>query len=403
MTNEKINEDIDSPEIWFTCPELTYFDLIVEVKDLNSIEKIRDRLSDVISGGESESTAHLVLGGLSHFKEKRLDSNYVSIESSDVDDFDFSIENKGRLITTPKKGEVVFVFFYYYDHADYVLTKNENFNNICFKIKSFNNEAVLTEWDYSGFELTANDASGGGELRLEILCNNRQSFEGTVADKEDLIEEFHDYLIEKEEINQTGGDMTEKDNKDAGFVVKVSLGNIMISLDDWDDFGKDDDDNFTQKAKDFAVRHMIDFVEELGNKLGGSIGGKVLVNESGVDFHELNESLSDIDFDYYDDVCLYILIKKGIFMGPNPVNKIFRDMPEFGQFSAIFPTFHENLVRQNYDWGEYDTGFYADWVPKEHYIIALAKEDGSFKPNDEQPHYEEVIKTYNNAVEILKE
>ena len=120
---------IDSPEIWFTCPELTYYDLTVEVKDLNSIEKISDRISDVISGGESESTAHLVLGELNHFKQKQLSSNYVSIESSDVDVFDFSIENKGKLIENPKKGEVVFVFFYYHDHADYVLTKNENFKN----------------------------------------------------------------------------------------------------------------------------------------------------------------------------------------------------------------------------------------------------------------------------------
>ena len=189
-------EDIDLPEIEFTCPELNYYDETVEVEDLNSIEKIRDRLSDVISGGESESTAHLVLGGLSHFKQKRLDSDYVSLESSDIDDFDFSIENKGKLIENPKKGEVVFVFFYYYDHADYVLTRNENFNNICFEVKSFKNEAVLTERNYSGFELTAGDASGDGGYRLEIICSDGQSFEGTVEDQEDLIEEFHDYLTE---------------------------------------------------------------------------------------------------------------------------------------------------------------------------------------------------------------
>ena len=52
---------IDSPEIWFTCPELTYYNLTVEVKDLNSIEKISDRISDVISGGNDISTAHPVL------------------------------------------------------------------------------------------------------------------------------------------------------------------------------------------------------------------------------------------------------------------------------------------------------------------------------------------------------
>jgi len=191
-------EDIDSPEIWFSCPELTYYDFTVEAKDLNSIEKISDAISNVISGGESDSTAHLVLGKLGHFKQECLSSDYVFIESSDVDDFVFSIENKGKLIENPKKGEVVFVFFYYYDHADYVLTKNENFNNICFEVKSFKNEAVLTERNYSGFELTAGDASGDGGYRLEIICSDGRSFEGTVADQEDLIEEFHDYLTENE-------------------------------------------------------------------------------------------------------------------------------------------------------------------------------------------------------------
>jgi len=74
-------------------------------------------------------------------------------------------------------------------------------------------------------------------------------------------------------------------------VIKVSLGNIMISFDDWDDGGFDDDGNFTQEAKEFAVNHMMEFVEDFGNKLYGLIGEKVLVNESGPDFHELNANL----------------------------------------------------------------------------------------------------------------
>ncbi|SVE29060.1 uncharacterized protein METZ01_LOCUS481914 [marine metagenome] len=51
---------------------------------------------------------------------------------------------------------------------------------------------------HSGFELDLMNASGGAELRLEIICSDGRSFEGTVEDQEDLIEEFHDYLIENE-------------------------------------------------------------------------------------------------------------------------------------------------------------------------------------------------------------
>ena len=69
-------------------------------------------------------------------------------------------------------------------------------NNICFEVKSFHTEAVITGLDYSGFDFIGEDASGGGELRLAIFCDDGKYFEGTVADQEDLVEEFYNYLIE---------------------------------------------------------------------------------------------------------------------------------------------------------------------------------------------------------------
>mgnify|MGYP001473662202 FL=1 len=196
MDKKEVFEKIK--EIIFSCPELTYYDLTVEEKELNSIEKIRERISDVISNGESDSTSHLVLGKLHDKKGKKIKNDYVSIESPDVEVFNYTIENQGRLIEKPKKDEFVFIYYYYYSHADYVLTKNENFKNICFKVKEFKNEAVITERDYAGFELTANDASGGGDKGLEIICSDGSTFYGTVDNIEDLIEKFHNYLVEKE-------------------------------------------------------------------------------------------------------------------------------------------------------------------------------------------------------------
>ena len=35
------------------------------------------------------------------------------------------------------------------------------------------------------------------EFRLQILCDDGACFEGTVEDKEELIEEFSEYLTEK--------------------------------------------------------------------------------------------------------------------------------------------------------------------------------------------------------------
>ncbi len=179
-------------------PELTYYDWIVKKKDLNSIEKIRGFVSDVIEGGESESTAHLVLGTLESNKGNKLDEVHLLMEDQDGDVVEFSIKNRGELIERPKKGEIVFVYFYYYDHSSYTLEPKKKLKNICFEIKSFQGEAVLTKRHYPGFELIAEDAGGGGEFRLEVLCDDGQSFEGTVENKEELITEVSDYLLEQE-------------------------------------------------------------------------------------------------------------------------------------------------------------------------------------------------------------
>ena len=91
----------DQEEILFSSSEITYYDLIVEKKNLNSVEKISEQISNVIEGGESDSTSHLVLGSLNHFKDTALSSSYLSIESTDIDTFDYTIENKGKLVETP--------------------------------------------------------------------------------------------------------------------------------------------------------------------------------------------------------------------------------------------------------------------------------------------------------------
>ena len=185
-------------------------------------------------------------------------------------------------------------------------------------------------------------------------------------------------------------------------IVVVRTDNIRIELDDWDDAGFDKDGNLTQKAKEFTVNHMMNFVEDFRNKLDGFVGEKVGEAGSGViggpELHELNANLIEANFDDWDNVCLFIPINKEI--DASELNDIFLDMPKFGQFMAIFPN-HVELVTQLYDWGEHDTGYFADWVPEDNYIIGFANEDGSYKQNEEKPYYDELLKTYNHAIKEL--
>jgi len=187
-------------------------------------------------------------------------------------------------------------------------------------------------------------------------------------------------------------------------IVVVQTNNIQIELEDWDDTGRDKDGNLTQKAKEFTVNHMMNFVEDFRNKLDGFVGEKVLANEAGsgvsggLELHELNANLIEANFDDWDNVCLFIPINKEI--DASELNDIFLDMPKFGQFMAIFPN-HVELVTQSYDWGEHDTGYFADWVPEDNYIIGFANEDGSYKQNEEKSYYDELLKTYNHAIKEL--
>ena len=69
--------------------------------------------------------------------------------------------------------------------------------NICPEIKYFQGEAIVTKTDDNIFQLIADDASGGGEYRLQILFDDGCRLEGTVANKHDLMQKISVHLTKK--------------------------------------------------------------------------------------------------------------------------------------------------------------------------------------------------------------
>tara|TARA_B110000008_G_scaffold203347_1_gene202013 strand:- start:8571 stop:9671 length:1101 start_codon:yes stop_codon:yes gene_type:complete len=361
---------------------LTYYDLTVEVDDLNSIEKISDAIDDVISGGESDSTAHLVLGKLGHYKNPHSDLDYLEMEGPDVDISNWTSENKGRLVENPKKGEVVFLFYYYYDHADYVLTKNENFNNICFEFKSFKDEAVLTRQDYSGVELTANDASGGGELRLEIIFSNGQSFQGTPEGKDELIKELHNFLSETEDREIQEEDIVKKKN---GSAVFFPYGDFTLEDEFYDEVPE------YRNLVNVAIKNFVDDFKEKAEVFFGEkilIGEKILVSD-GKDLHELEEWTNVIQNSEMLGGIYIFLINE---ISADDLNGLFLSMDDYG-FYAIFPSNGE-LINQGYYEGEYNTGYF-NMDNEEAYTYAYIDDDGSYNPKEGR---ETIVMQYNEAV-----
>ena len=198
--------------------------------------------------------------------------------------------------------------------------------------------------------------------------------------------------------------MTNEKINEKGIVVSL-LPFIQNDLDDWCDEENDtsvEDDSYTQEAKDFAIGKFKSFVDDLKENFEGSIGEKILLNTEGEeDFHELNERANTIDFPIgaFEETRIYILLTKEI--PAFELDKILLNTWDFG-FNAMFPNDGE-LIGQNYDYGEYDTGYFADWCDEENYIIGYFKEGGSVIPNDERPYYEGSIKAYNIAMEMFKE
>ena len=199
------------PEISISGPELTYCDWIVKEKDIDSIQKVKDIISDALSDDHDDRRSHLIIGTMDDIEDDWIDYLRISIEHSRGEDIVSSsiakgkqakwnklcITNKGSLIKKPKKGEFIFIYYYHYDSSLYTVNLKKDLSSMQFEIKTFQDDAVLVKTDYPDFDLTAEEASGGGDYTLKILCSDGQSFEGDAYRKEDLINKFSQYLIDK--------------------------------------------------------------------------------------------------------------------------------------------------------------------------------------------------------------
>ena len=213
-------------------------------------------------------------------------------------------------------------------------------------MKSFKNEAVLAEMDDPGFELTAHDASGGGVMYLEIICANGKTFEGMVADKDDLIQEFHTYLTNKQKkLSQ---------DKGKNYLIKILPNFLFSEIHDLDE-GVDKDRNPTEKAKNYFVDRMKSFIDEFKEKFDGVIGEKILISYNSEDFYDLSELKNTLDSNF-EYLSVYILLKTKIL--GEELNNIFLSMSDYG-FYADYPNDEEKIITQGYDKGEYDTGYFA--------------------------------------------
>ena len=178
--------------------ELNYSCLDVNLKEIDSTEKLNKYLSDFVKNYPDDGHGNdscLVLGSLKPEDEDQLESTHLTIDNSNgtVDDITINNKNTGKLIT-PKKGHAVLVFYYYYDHGIYYMQTYNKIKDFFFKTKYFGNEAIIIENEYPDFEFQCNEASGGGDYQFKIVFEDGQSFECDPNSKDEWIEEISKHL-----------------------------------------------------------------------------------------------------------------------------------------------------------------------------------------------------------------
>ena len=90
--------------------------------------------------------------------------------------------------------------------------------------------------------------------------------------------------------------------------------------------------------------------------MDGDVGEKILISYNSEDFHKLSELKNTFKSNHWTSFDVYILLKRKI--EGKWLNNIFLNISDYS-FVAWYPDNGEKIITQSYDYGEYDTGYFA--------------------------------------------
>ena len=117
----------------------------------------------------------------------------------------------------------------------------------------------------------------------------------------------------------------------------------------------DKKNNLTKKGADYCVDIMKSFIDVIKERMNGDVGEKILISYNSEDFHKLSELKNTFKSNHWSSFDVYILLKRKI--EGKWLNNIFLNMSDYS-FVAWYPD-GEKIITQSYDYGEYDTGYFA--------------------------------------------
>ncbi len=118
----------------------------------------------------------------------------------------------------------------------------------------------------------------------------------------------------------------------------------------------DKKNNLTKKGADYCVDIMKSFIDVIKERMNGDVGEKILISYNSEDFHKLSELKNTFKSNHWTSFDVYILLKRKI--EGKWLNNIFLNISDYS-FVAWYPDYGEKIITQIYDYGEYDTGYFA--------------------------------------------
>tara|TARA_B110000285_G_C14974397_1_gene538211 strand:- start:215 stop:778 length:564 start_codon:yes stop_codon:yes gene_type:complete len=185
-------------DISLVSRELTYLDMEFQKSDITSKDKLQNIVNEIIEDGESNSTAHVVLGNIDAHNKNNLIEKYFTTESYDESDkgLSISINNLGNLVNEPSEGKITLIYYYYYSNSSHNLQVKGDNKKLIFDIKDFQNEAIVKNSSTKDYELTNEDASDGSLISLACMFDDGYMIIGTKKELSIFIDEVMEYIEE---------------------------------------------------------------------------------------------------------------------------------------------------------------------------------------------------------------
>lgn len=145
-------------------------------------------------------------------------------------------------------------------------------------------------------------------------------------------------------------------------VIAFNLGKTIFPL--VEDMFDDDEDEYTQEAFDTANEKVEEFIASLKDTLGGNIESNFVIGPEEECVFPYESGCLGAEWNF-EEVYLYGVLTKSV--DADVLDQAFLSMEDYGFDATFIDLENDQRVRQSYDFGEYDTGYFSNNQAR-HYV-----------------------------------